>query len=1032
MADYSIYAELGLDSKGFEKGVKKAQSSLSNFSSGIKTVTKTLGSLFAIGSIAQFTKEIGKMASSFNDARAEIVKGTGATGQALEQLSQSVTDALQNGVGRGAQEIGGMVADLNTRFGVMGNELTDLVDKFDMFSSVTGTDTRNAINSVADVMSKWGVETEQAGILLDQLTVASQESGASVEELEAGLKSGQAIFSQFGMSVTQSTAFLATLKKNGIDTGQALTGMRTALAKFSQEGRNAKTAFKETSESIKNARTETEALQIATEIFGTRSGAEMVRVLRSGSMSADEMASKLMNASGALRETDEASRTVKDALDDLKARFTALFSAFSGDNTLRDTIDRIGEAVGNINLEEVETNIRSFITTLVNLANNIGGIIKTIYGNFKELFNTVSELLGNNEGRFEVWKDNLYSVFDSLYRTVQDVFGLIKAILQGDWEVAWQYAKLAVMRAVSVILDNISTVANMFPNLINTMIDGLNKLIDGINKVREFFGQDLIGSLGEFTNVDLVDKTGLGKAIESAERKIEELTGKTADVQIKALNNVSTKRKKAVEETKEGEIDIQGAVAETSERITEIEKEEAEKRKEMFKAMLSAMVSNLKEWGKKAVETFKKVVSNIVKVISGIGNIFKNLFSFNVDEALDEILKFEDSILTFFVETLPRLPQFFKSVVQSITVLVSSIFNALDFGKMGDVVYSIIESLGKVLNTVAQKINSNAGAIISGVANVVRSIIQGLSDWIETGGWKEILNLIFVIQQVLENAVADNLEDFAKMLGKMIPDLVDFLIKSIVSASRTLGKIAKTLLPLIAKVINAIVDVITSDEVVKSSIEAVEGIVEGLVPAIVDILVNALPKIISFFLIKLPMYTPQLIIGVIDGLIKGFANVNWGETIKEIFKGLWESTIDFFTNLGETIGKTFTSIFENIKGTFGGGSGGGGSSGGGVNPWAVGLGVLTGGLSLPFFHANGTNNAQRGLAVVGEAGPELVRFNGGEQVLNTRNTQKAIAGMGGNSNTFNVNFTNVRDTSAYALVSQLKQYNRTMAINGVL
>ena len=73
-----------------------------------------------------------------------------------------------------------------------------------------------------------------------------------------------------------------------------------------------------------------------------------------------------------------------------------------------------------------------------------------------------------------------------------------------------------------------------------------------------------------------------------------------------------------------------------------------------------------------------------------------------------------------------------------------------------------------------------------------------------------------------------------------------------------------------------------------------------------------------------------------------------------------------------------------------------------------------------------------GLSLVGEAGPELVRFRGGEQVLNARNTQKALVGMGGNTNEFNVNFYNTKDTSAFALVSQLKQYNRQMSINGVL
>lgn len=84
-------------------------------------------------------------------------------------------------------------------------------------------------------------------------------------------------------------------------------------------------------------------------------------------------------------------------------------------------------------------------------------------------------------------------------------------------------------------------------------------------------------------------------------------------------------------------------------------------------------------------------------------------------------------------------------------------------------------------------------------------------------------------------------------------------------------------------------------------------------------------------------------------------------------------------------------------------------------------------------YATGTNNARKGLHLVGEAGPELVRFNGGEKVMNNRATNKALAsGINGSTNNFNVTFNNTKDTTAFAMMSQLKQYNRTLAINGVI
>jgi hypothetical protein len=61
-----------------------------------------------------------------------------------------------------------------------------------------------------------------------------------------------------------------------------------------------------------------------------------------------------------------------------------------------------------------------------------------------------------------------------------------------------------------------------------------------------------------------------------------------------------------------------------------------------------------------------------------------------------------------------------------------------------------------------------------------------------------------------------------------------------------------------------------------------------------------------------------------------------------------------------------------------------------------------------------------------------VRFRGGEQVINSNNTNKALTGMGGKTNNFNVTFNNLQDTTAFSMMQQLKAYNRQMAINGIM
>ena len=68
---------------------------------------------------------------------------------------------------------------------------------------------------------------------------------------------------------------------------------------------------------------------------------------------------------------------------------------------------------------------------------------------------------------------------------------------------------------------------------------------------------------------------------------------------------------------------------------------------------------------------------------------------------------------------------------------------------------------------------------------------------------------------------------------------------------------------------------------------------------------------------------------------------------------------------------------------------------------------------------------------MGEAGPELVRFSGGERVFNANETRD-ILGSGNMGNNFNVTFVNTQDTTAMTMMNQLRQYNRELAINGIL
>lgn len=580
MSDYSISAKITGDASGFTTAITKATESLkelgkkvadstSKISEGAKDWGLDLEKFYDKGSsifksfgvdIDQFASHFGasgalvagitavtvalqKLGAEMNEASAEIVKGTGATGDALIQLKDDMNAALVGGMSQDIKTVGTMIADINTRFGSTGEELTKLTDRFGEFATITGTDAKTAINSVADATKKWGLSNEEILPLMDQLTVASQASGASVTELLSGLKTGQAVFSQFGMSATESVALLSSLSASGVDTSTALTGLRTALANFSKEGINAKTGLEEVSNAIRNASSESEALNIAVETFGTKSGAEFVKILQSGTDSADMFMQAMLTAGGAVEQTAEASRTSKQAMTELLNSLKSTFSGFGEgvDNLLTDILDSFRNMV-----EIIAPVIQPIGKVFNDVLSYIGDLIKTLASYFVEFQKRFNVVWGATVEALQSAYESIHKILGNLLDIFGDTFGFVFALIDQKWEVAWLYAKRILLTFADSVATVLSWVVNLFKDSINVVIRLLNKLVDGGNKVIEWINYipgvtiPAAQKLQELSDVDFSNAWGITDALSIVTAQIDEATGKSAEKITANLGEVKT------------------------------------------------------------------------------------------------------------------------------------------------------------------------------------------------------------------------------------------------------------------------------------------------------------------------------------------------------------------------------------------------------------------------------------------------------------------------------------------------------------
>ena len=214
---------------------------------------------------------------------------------------------------------------------------------------------------------------------------------------------------------------------------------------------------------------------------------------------------------------------------------------------------------------------------------------------------------------------------------------------------------------------------------------------------------------------------------------------------------------------------------------------------------VSKAVNSIKKIGeslKKIIKIAKDVATKITSVFRTAFSFFEKAIDFSIDGGLDTLLKFEDSILSFFVETLPQLPSFLATAISSLFVLFDELrqyMEAIDItGIIADIVQQILDALPTFLTN-----------IVDAVLLLAQGVIDGLFNWIENDGLTNMLNSVLDCIKKIFQFVSKNADKVATILVDMIVDSIDWIANNIgdivsvvLSASlKVVGAVATKLVP---------------------------------------------------------------------------------------------------------------------------------------------------------------------------------------------------------------------------------------------
>ena len=291
-----------------------------------------------------------------DEALDTVTKKTGASGKTLEDMQKSAKNLAET-IPTSFQTAGEAIGEVNTRFGLTGQALEDLSGKFIKFADLNDTDVSSSIDNVQSVMAAWNVDTQDAGLLLDTLTKAGQDTGVSVDELTNQLVTNKTALADMGFSISDSAMFLANLSKNGIDTSTVLTGMKKALVNAAKEGKTMDQALAELQTTIGDSTNKTEAYQAAMELFGNKAGPAIADAVMQGKLSFEDLSTSLQDYAGTVDKTFEETldpldkmQTTMNTLKDLGAELveTAAPMIQAAMEKLRDVVQELKDKWDNL------------------------------------------------------------------------------------------------------------------------------------------------------------------------------------------------------------------------------------------------------------------------------------------------------------------------------------------------------------------------------------------------------------------------------------------------------------------------------------------------------------------------------------------------------------------------------------------------------------------------------------------------------------------------------------------------------------
>ena len=451
-----------------KRGVDSVRNRLKGLAGNAATI---LGGLGIAGGIAAGVAAIRAgvdAAAEFETALTNIEARTELTEEGLAAVRQQALDMGRDTKFSATQAAEGMQELITS--GSSAQEAIETIPSVLNLAAAAGLDLGHAADGVTDVMSQFGLATDQAATVVNSFTQAAGSSSANAADLIDAMKNAGSVASGFGLDVEQTAATLAVLAENGLKGAEAGTALKSFFLNATRDSKESARALEDLGTSFfdadGNARDFNVVIAEISEGLAGMTDAEANATLKDLAGSYGQVAARALVASGGIDEMQQKMGEQRTAADVAQTQM----------DTLQARWDSFGATLETLAIKVFLPLIDNFLKPLV------------VW--ITEAVNAFNAWLDTDQARQAIAAaghglEYVGQVIGVVADIVRNAVGYIVSIFQGDWTSAFDYAQALVASVIDYIklvwgtgLDFIVNLIRGFaPTAIRTFLGFVNGII---------------------------------------------------------------------------------------------------------------------------------------------------------------------------------------------------------------------------------------------------------------------------------------------------------------------------------------------------------------------------------------------------------------------------------------------------------------------------------------------------------------------------------------------------------------------------